>query len=341
VVADSFDAFITTGTAGTISALDKTVLDSIGFQSAPASLTITGTTANQATRDTGSVSLFAGVTIVDQLANQTETVTLTMSAAGNGAFSNVIGGSYNAATQTYTISGSAASVSLVLDALTFTPTPHQAASGQTVTTSFTISVVDSAGASATDSTTSVIATETAAAANPSIGGTKAGQAVTDQTTIAPFASVTITDPNTSQTETVTVTLSAAGNGILSNLGGGAYNGSTGTYTVSGSATLVTAALDGLVFTPTPHQAAAGQTVTTTFTIGVTDTSGVSATDAKSSVVTTETAPSAATISAAYLGILRAQPTTSLLNTTVAQLASGQQSLTQFENGLINGEQAVF
>ena len=50
---------------------------------------------------------------------------------------------------------------------------------------------------------------------PTISGIEAGQGVTDQTTVAPFTNVLITDRNAGQTETVTVTQSAAGNGTLS------------------------------------------------------------------------------------------------------------------------------
>lgn len=121
---------------------------------------------------------------------------------------------------------------------------------------------------------------------PVISGTVAGQAVTDQKTIAPLAKLTISDTNAGQTETVTVTLSAAANGVLSNLAGGSYNAVTGVYSDSGSAAAVTAVLDGLVFTPTAYQVAPGATETTGFSVKVTNTGGGSATSATASVIVT-------------------------------------------------------
>ena len=88
---------------------------------------------------------------------------------------------------------------------------------------------------------------------------------------------------------VTVTLSAAANGTLSNLGGGSYNATTGVYTDTGTAAAVTTALDGLVFTPTVNQVAPGQTVTTSFTISDKDTLGVTATNSTTTVVATDVA----------------------------------------------------
>ncbi len=87
-----------------------------------------------------------------------------------------------------------------------------------------------------------------------------------------------------------MTLSATANGTLTNLGGGTYDAATGVYTDVGTATAVTTALDGLVFTPTFQQVAPGQTVTTGFTIDDADTAGASATDATTSVVATAAAP---------------------------------------------------
>ena len=106
------------------------------------------------------------------------------------------------------MTGTAAQVSTDLDALVFTPTLHQVPPGQTVPTNFTIHVQDTPlGQTATDTMTSVVAT--AVAAPVTIGGTQGNQAVFDNATINPFKSVTITDPNAGQNETVTISFTAA------------------------------------------------------------------------------------------------------------------------------------
>jgi plastocyanin len=250
-------------------------------------LQILGTKSGQTVSDEATIAPFAGVTVNDSTTGLEQTLTVTLSNAANGGLSNLGIGTYDPTAGVYTVTGTVDQVTAALDALVFSPTPDQVAAGQTVTTSFTIADTDSDGASTTDATSSVIAA--AAADQPMIAGTVAGQAVSDAATISPFAGLTITDPDASQTETVTVTLSAATNGTLSNLGGGSYDANNGVYTVSGTASVVTAALNGLVFTPTEHQVAPGQTVTTGFVISDTDTAGASASDTTTSVVATAAA----------------------------------------------------
>jgi uncharacterized repeat protein (TIGR03803 family) len=105
-----------------------------------------------------------------------------------------------------------------------------------------------------------------------ITGLVADQATTDQDVIKPFLGVTITG---SGSFTVQVKLSspqflsALKIGTLSNLGAPGtftYNRAAGLYTTTGTADQITAALDGLVFTPVAGQVAPGQTVTATFTM---------------------------------------------------------------------------
>ncbi len=290
VTNDAFDASLIMGSPDTISAVDSSVLGVIGLQPLIAPVTIRGTAAKQAATDTGSPRPFSTLVVTDPNPGQTDTVTLTLSSTANGVLTNLGPGGYNAATGVWTDTASAVSITAALNVLVFTPNAHQVAPGQTVTTTFTIVDTDTAGVSATDSTTSVIAT--AIGVPPAITGTTAGQATTDQEPITPFPRAAVADVNAGQTETASVTLSAAANGTLTNLGGGGYSAATGVWSETGPVATVTMALDGLVFVPTAQQFTAGQTVITTFTVGVADTSGLSATNNTASVTTVETSPNA-------------------------------------------------
>ncbi len=253
----------------------------------PAPLTIGGAAAGQQTSDTSSVQPFQNVVVTDPNAGQTDTVTATLSDTANGTLANLDGGSYDAAVGVWSDTGTAAAVTAALDGLEFTPAVNQVAPGLTVTTTFTIVAADTAGAAATDGSTSVVATDVAVL--PTITRTFAGWTVPDQATVAPFSRAVIADANPGQTETVTVTLSDAANGTFGNLGGGSYNAATGVWSDIGTAIGVTAALNGLEFAPAINQVAPGLTVTTTFSIVVTDTAGGGATDSTTSVIATDAA----------------------------------------------------
>ncbi len=235
---------------------------------------ISGTVANTPISDQSTNTPFSGVTIADD-GSQTETVTVTLSAAANGALSNLGSGSYDSGSGVYTDTGTASNVTNDLRGLVFTPA--EGTPGQSVTTTFTISDTDSVGQSASDANTTAVANS-----GPMINGTIAGLPISSAATVMPFAGVTITD-DSGQTETVSVTLSDLSTGSLSDPSAvGSYDSSAGVYTVSGSATVVTTALDGLVFTPT--SGTPGQSVTTGFTISDTDTAAVSVSDATTTVI---------------------------------------------------------
>ena len=237
---------------------------------------ISGTTLNQLTSDQLTINPFFGVTVADDI-SQTETLMITLSNTANGSLSNLGGGSYDEATGVYSDTGLASNVTADLQGLMFTPTIGTAGVG--ATTGFTITDIDTTNTLTATGTTSVIAI-----AGPAISGTMASQMVTNQGTIMPFANVMIAD-DISQTETVTVTLSAAANGSLSNLGSNGHY-IDGVYTDTGSAGQVTSDLHGLVFTPATG--APGHSVTTGFGISVTDTAGLSAEDPTTSVLAKST-----------------------------------------------------
>jgi hypothetical protein len=100
---------------------------------------------------------FAGLNIAES-SGQTLALTITSSNPANGSFSNLSGGTYDAAAGTYNLFGSPAVVSAALDALTFTPVV-----GQATTTNFQISVLDVDGVYAADGAVSVVTGQTIAA----------------------------------------------------------------------------------------------------------------------------------------------------------------------------------
>ncbi|MEA2737098.1 MAG: hypothetical protein QOH05_405, partial [Acetobacteraceae bacterium] len=249
---------------------------------------ISGTVAGQATSDETAIQPFGFVTIDDSnQAPEAETLTITLTHDGvatdaDGTLAGVGLSETGTGTGTYTLFASSPEAATAeLQALAFTPTAHQVAPGNTVTTDFTISVTDSVGVSTSDGSTTV--TATAANDPPVISGVTPGLTTTDEAPATAFASVGISDVDFGQTETVTITLSSAANGSLSNFGTGSYDGTTGVYTVTGTDAEVTAAVDALVFTPTAHRVAPGGTVTTGFTIKTSDTAGGIASDATTSV----------------------------------------------------------
>ncbi len=120
---------------------------------------------------------------------------------------------------------------------------------------------------------------------PTITGTISNQLTSIEQTTHPFSRATIGDVDEPQQAlTLTITLSSSLNGVLSNLAGGSYNSTTGVYTVGGIASIVTTAINGLIFTPTPNQAAPASTLTTSFSITVSDGIAPTVSDAITSVV---------------------------------------------------------
>jgi uncharacterized repeat protein (TIGR03803 family) len=269
---------------------------------------ISGAVAGQTTTDEQTLKPFATVTITDPNAGtQQDSMVITVSGGtADGTLSGtgltyLGGGNYELSPV------SPATLQAELEALVFTPTAHQVTPGSTVTTTFGLIVVnENSLVSSTNSTTTVIAT--AVNDSPTISGALAGQTLLDNATDKPFATVSITDPDLSVSDSVTITMkNSAGSvtdadGALS--GAGLTKTGTGTYVLSAaSPATLTAELAALVFTPTAHQVNAGATVATFFTLAASQTAG-------GSTVTTTNTSTSVTVTA--IGIA---PTISITGST--------------------------
>ena len=230
---------------------------------------ISGAVAGQTTTDESAIDPLSGVTITDPNVGQTETVVVTLSNSANGTLSDVIGGTVN--NGTYVVTGSTLFVTQALDALVFTPIAHQVAPGDTVTTTITIAATSSDGATDRNSTASVIVT--ANNDSPQVSITSINTGVPNQDPLSPFADLTITDPDVGgHIGTLTVALAPSDGGTLSVLSGGTFDAATGVYTLVGTISALSTALEDLVFTPAPPSDGSDLS-TTDFTIEVTDSGG--------------------------------------------------------------------
>ncbi len=106
---------------------------------------------------------------------------------------------------------------------------------------------------------------------PAIAGTTTTQTIDESQTVAPFASVTITDQQSLPDTVTTVSLDDSSKGVFtaSSLSASGFTlASPGVYVFTGDAAAAQAAIRQLMFDPANDHVAAGSTETTTFTISV-------------------------------------------------------------------------
>ena len=88
------------------------------------------------------------------------------------------------------------------------------------------------------------------AQSPTISGAAPGQTIAPLETDTPFSSVTIADPNTDTTDTLTIELTGGGGTLTDGAGfDGLTTSAPGVYILSGTAAAITSELDALIFTP--------------------------------------------------------------------------------------------
>ncbi|HEV2565397.1 MAG TPA: hypothetical protein VGU19_09960, partial [Microvirga sp.] len=241
----------------------------IGGLASPLNLTIA---------DNEVVSPFTSITITDtDSASVTATVTLNN---GYGVLTNLGIGTYDAQARRYTVTGTAEQVQTALRNLVYDPDDRpNDATGNAVTTTFTITLTDVEGEAAAPNTNVSVTSETANRA-PSISYIH--QTFTTYDTentdlVTPFVYVAINEPNAGDTLTVTIQLDDPVKGILVPAQGGTYDAETGVFTFVGTLQAAREALASLMFNPTDRpDAEAGSTEATTFSIMVRDSSGATA-----------------------------------------------------------------
>jgi serralysin len=122
---------------------------------------------------------------------------------------------------------------------------------------------------------------TTALALPPVIAVNGATTTTDEVSVQPFAGFTISDPNNQPGVSETITITVGGgdaNGTLSGNSKLTETSTPGVYTLTDTLGNLAADVQGLSFTPTAHQVAQGQSVTTAFTLSVTqDSLGTSST----------------------------------------------------------------
>ncbi|NOR68808.1 MAG: DUF4347 domain-containing protein, partial [Methylomarinum sp.] len=138
-------------------------LDLINFTTAPLNVApaIGGTSTGQAVNDTGTVSLFSGVTVSDAEGdNVTATITLDTAAKGVFTAASLTASGFSTANGglTYThASVTAAAMQADIRLLSYDPADNRVAPGSTETTTFTIGI-DDGTTTTNDATTTVVST---------------------------------------------------------------------------------------------------------------------------------------------------------------------------------------
>src|SRR5262249_3103359 len=153
-------------------------------------------------------------------------------------------------------SGTAAAAQTAIRQLAFQPTPNRVLPGVTETTTFTVVAYDGV-ASASNAATTVVSTSINDA--PTVGGAVAGQTVNDIATVTPFATFTISDPDT-QNVSVSVALDNVAKGIFtpaSLTASGFASQGGGVYTFTGTGAAAQTAIRQLAFDPTNFRVVQG------------------------------------------------------------------------------------
>ena len=233
--------------------ITSTVVDKAGTGPAPGTITldVTGTNdpptaerlSQSHTYDEGDAFVALDDIVVNDVdSNDLYTVELTLNNPKTGALTSRAGGSYSAETGVWLVTGSLSEVNDALADVRFLPTADN-----DVNTAITTSVTDTAGTGPADGSITLNV-------RPSPDAPTATNLVQlieyDEGEISvALADIVVTDPDTGDSITATLTLAAATVGVLTTTGGGTYSVGRGEWTVTGSVSEVNTALAAVAFRP--------------------------------------------------------------------------------------------
>ncbi|HSP41938.1 MAG TPA: Ig-like domain-containing protein [Luteolibacter sp.] len=210
---------------------------------------------------------FTGVVIDDPDDGETLTVTVSISPAASGSFSNATGFT-NDGSGNYTFTGTAALATTRVAALNFVPAENQSAPGTSADTTLTVTV-DDGDVKPVDAsrTVRILSINDAPVVTPG-----AGRNMNDNGTLTIFSNVTLADPDLNEQVTVSVTFDQ---------NKGSFSGTGFTLSGSGASRVLTltsgqsvanaqSALRALVFTPVANQVPVDDIDNLSFNIDIDD-----------------------------------------------------------------------
>ena len=238
----------TTGPADGVITLDVTPVND-----APAASNLTQTKAY--TEGAASVALDdIVVSEVDTSSAQTITATLTLSNTAAGVLTTSGSATYTIGTGVWTITGTIAQVNAALAAVAFTP-----ATNNDVDATITTHIEDQNAASPTNGSITLDVTPVNDA--PAATNLTQTKGYTEDAASVALDDIVVSEVDTGETITATLTLSNTAAGALTTSGAATYAAGTGVWTITGTVAQVNAALAAVAFTPAANNDA-DATITT-------------------------------------------------------------------------------
>ncbi|MBF0155622.1 MAG: hypothetical protein HQL57_00345, partial [Magnetococcales bacterium] len=190
----------------------------------------------------------ADITLADVDTGEILTATLTLADTASGSLTTLAGGTYDAATGSWSFSGSVAGINAALAAVTFVPAPEW-----DLDTTLAIHIGDGGENGAGALTGSVTLDVTPVNDAPTATNTSQTVIFTEDAAGVALADIVVSDLDTGEIVTATLTLADAGAGTLTTTGGGTFVAGTGVWSVTGLISSVNTALAGVAFVPTGNR----------------------------------------------------------------------------------------